>query len=33
VSWLYNISLQSTNVAAMIVSAQIFDVFIRAANL
>ena len=28
VSWLYNISLQSTNVAAMIVSAQILDVFI-----
>ena len=27
-SWLYNISLQSTNVAAMIVSAQLLDVFI-----
>jgi hypothetical protein len=27
-SWLYNISLQSTNVAAMIVSAQLLDVLI-----
>ena len=27
-SWLYNISLQSTNVAAMIVSAQLLDVFL-----
>ena len=28
VSILYNISLQSTNIASMIVSAQILDVFI-----